>query len=88
MTYVYILTSKKNPNKTYIGRTNNLKRRLNDHNNGTNSYSKQHAPWKLETYVALSDEKQAYAFERYLKAGSGFAFMKKRLLSKPLLIQS
>ena len=82
MTYVYLLISTKNPAKVYIGRTSNLEKRLAEHNRGESSYSKTYGPWKLETYVAFSDEKLAEAFEKYLKAGSGFAFMKKRLLPK------
>jgi hypothetical protein len=33
----------------------------------------------LKTYIAFSDEKQAIAFEKYLKTASGRAFAKKRL---------
>jgi len=32
-----------------------------------------------QTYVAFSDEKQAFAMEKYLKSPSGRAFAKKRL---------
>jgi hypothetical protein len=32
-----------------------------------------------KTYIAFSDEKQAFAFEKYLKSASGRAFAKKRL---------
>jgi hypothetical protein len=33
----------------------------------------------LKTYVAFSDDAQAFAFEKYLKSASGRAFAKKRL---------
>ena len=82
MTYVYLLISEKNPAKVYVGRTADLKARLAQHNRGGSTYSKTYGPWRLETYVAFSDEKLAEVFEKYLKIGSGFAFMKKRLLSK------
>ena len=36
-------------------------------------------PWTIKTYIAFSDEKQAFAFEKYLKSPSGRAFAKKRL---------
>ena len=36
-------------------------------------------PWEIKTYIAFADEKQASAFERYLKSASGRAFAKKRL---------
>ena len=82
MTFVYLLISVKNPSKVYIGRTNDLEKRLAEHNRGESSYSKAYGPWRLETYVAFSDEKLAETLEKYLKSGSGFAFMKKRLLPK------
>jgi len=36
-------------------------------------------PWRIKTCIAFSDEKQAHAFEQYLKTQSGRAFAKKRL---------
>ncbi len=83
MTYVYLLISQNNPQKVYIGKTNNLERRLDEHNRNESGYSKVYAPWRIETYIVFSDESLAEEFEKYLKTGSGHAFMKKRLLSKP-----
>jgi predicted GIY-YIG superfamily endonuclease len=84
MTYVYLLISINNPQKVYIGKTHNLEERLAEHKRSESSYSKTYAPWRLETYIAFSDEKLAHAFEKYLKAGSAHAFMKKRFLPKPV----
>jgi len=80
--FVYILTSIKDPTKVYIGKTTNLEKRLSEHNSGESQYTKTYAPWKIETYVAFSNDKSAAAFETYLKSGSGFAFLKKHLLPK------
>jgi len=82
MFFVYILTSIQDPTKFYIGKTSNLEKRLSEHNRGKSAYTKTFAPWKIETYVAFSNEKSAEAFEKYLKSGSGFAFLKKHLLPK------
>lgn len=82
MHYVYILVSLKDPTRYYIGRTENLEARLQQHNRGESGYSKQYAPWRLETYAAFSDLRRADDFERYLKSGSGHAFLKKRLIPK------
>jgi hypothetical protein len=38
----------------------------------------KYAPWAITTYLAFSDENQAFAFEKYLKSASGRAFAKKR----------
>lgn len=82
MHYVYILVSLSNPAKFYIGSTTNLERRLEQHNQGTGSYSKQYAPWRIETYTAFANEMLAQSFEAYLKRGSGHAFLRKRLIPK------
>ncbi|MBS1988466.1 GIY-YIG nuclease family protein [Candidatus Dependentiae bacterium] len=79
MKYVYILQSINFPDKFYTGLTNDLKRRFNEHNNKIGTHSSKYAPWKIKTYMAFSDEQQAFEFERYLKTSSGRAFTKKRL---------
>ena len=80
MHIVYILTSLKNPAKYYIGTTENLPQRLEDHNNQRSGYTPKYAPWKIETFIDFQDYTLAQAFEKYLKSGSGFAFLKKRLI--------
>lgn len=79
MKYVYILHSVDNPDLHYTGVTADLKARLAKHNAKQVSHTSKHAPWKLATYIAFSDETRAFKFERYLKSGSGRAFAKKRL---------
>ena len=80
MQIVYILISKKYPTRYYIGITQGLSRRLKEHNNGDSKYSKKYAPWHLETFITLSSKHKAQELEKYLKSGSGFAFLKKRLI--------
>lgn len=84
MYYVYLLRSLGHPNKTYIGFSHNVFKRLTYHNAGQSPYTSQFKPWKIETYIAFSDEKLARKFEKYLKIGSGYAFAHKRLWSKTL----
>lgn len=79
MTYVYILRSLGYPDRFYIGVTGDLRSRLQKHNAGEVSHTSKYAPWAIKTYVAFSDEHQAFAFEKYLKSASGRAFAKKRL---------
>ncbi len=78
MKYVYILESL-DAEHYYIGIADDVFSRLNKHNAGEVSHTSKFRPWRLKTYVAFSDEKQAFAFERYLKSASGRAFAKKRL---------
>jgi len=40
-------------------------------------HTSKYAPWSLKTYLAFSDEAQAFGFGKYLKSGSGRAFAKK-----------
>lgn len=82
MHYVYILRSINNPKRLYIGRTQDVEKRLIEHNRGDSAYSKTYAPWELEAYVAFKNRELAEDFERYLKSGSGHAFLKKRFLPK------
>jgi len=77
--YVYILQSEADPNSFYVGITEDLKSRLQKHNNGEVPHSSKFRPWRIKTAVAFSDPDRAAAFERYLKSGSGRAFARKRL---------
>ena len=78
MKYVYILESLDSLH-FYVGITDDVRARLTKHNAGEVPHSSKYRPWRLETYVAFSNEKQAVAFEKYLKSASGRAFAKKRL---------
>ena len=79
MIYVYILESIGDPGRYYVGVTEDLKDRFKKHNAGEVSHTSKYTPWKLKTYVALSDRERAFALEKYLKSASGRAFAKKRL---------
>lgn len=79
MYYVYILRSKSDPDRYYVGLTSDLRARLKRHNAGEVPHTSKFTPWELKTYVAFSDEQQAIVFEKYLKSASGRAFAKKRL---------
>jgi predicted GIY-YIG superfamily endonuclease len=79
MHYVYILESNSCVGRFYTGVTSDLKARLARHNAGEVAYTSKFTPWRLKTYIAFSDRQRAFAFERYLKSGSGRAFASKRL---------
>ena len=78
MKYVYLLESLNFPDQTYIGLTDDLRKRLIAHNEGRASHTRKFKPWRLVTYLAFSDTDKAIAFERYLRSSSGRAFVKKR----------
>lgn len=79
MYYIYIIKSLKG-GRLYKGFTEDLKARLKVHNEGGDDYTSRKRPWKLVWYCAFRDKKQALAFEKYLKSGSGRAFIKKHFL--------
>jgi putative endonuclease len=80
MHIVYILKSYKDPSRCYVGITEDLEKRLQEHNAGPSYYSKRYTPWYVETYITFRDQRLAGEFEKYLKKGSGQAFLTKRLL--------
>jgi putative endonuclease len=79
MKYVYVLKSADSGDRFYVGVTDDLKARLSRHNAGEVAHTAKYRPWTLKTYVAFLDESKAFAFERYLKSGSGRAFAKRHL---------
>jgi putative endonuclease len=77
--YVYILQSEQSAEHFYTGITDDLDARLSKHNSGGVTHTSQYRPWRIKSFVAFTDEYQAFAFEEYLKSASGRAFAKKRL---------
>ncbi len=81
MHIVYVLESLDRQH-WYFGVTNDLQRRIDEHNAGKSIHTNKHKPWKLRLMVTFHDRPQAEEFERYLKSHSGRAFMSKHLRSK------
>jgi len=77
MFYVYILETKNTG--FYVGCTSDLKDRLSRHSKGEITATKGKLPIKLYAYFAFNNKYTAYNFEKYLKSGSGRAFLKKHL---------
>ncbi|MBU2263038.1 GIY-YIG nuclease family protein [Patescibacteria group bacterium] len=78
--YVYVLQSLKDK-KQYIGYTNNLRRRLEEHNSGKNISTKHRAPLRLVYYEACLSQEDAKRREEYFKVTGGRRFLAKRLKS-------
>jgi predicted GIY-YIG superfamily endonuclease len=76
---VYILRSVKDKD-LYVGSTNNIRRRLNEHNSGKVDSTKRRIPFSLEAYIAVKDQAIAIELEQYFKTGSGRALLQKRIL--------
>ena len=80
MFHVYILRSQSGV-KTYTGCTNNLERRLSEHNLGKVKSSRPYKPYLLVYSEEFVDLKQARSRERFLKSTSGRREIKE-ILSK------
>ncbi len=76
MWYVYFLEL--SDGSIYVGSTNDLKRRINSHQQGEVQSTKAYTPIKLKSYTAVETEKTARELEIYFKSGSGKAIAKKR----------
>lgn len=80
MFYLYILKSKKDKN-IYIGSTNDLRRRLMDHNTGKVLSTKSRRPFELRYYESYYDEGDARKRESSLKKdGRALSVLKKRII--------
>lgn len=76
--YVYFLEC--SDKRFYVGCCQDLRDRLPRHQKGYVPATKDRLPIKLVCYFAFSDKYVAFNFEKYLKSGSGRAFMKKHLI--------
>ena len=75
--YTYIL--KCVDGKLYIGSTENLDRRLSEHQSGHVISTSNRRPLNLVYYEACLSKKTAGERERYFKTGYGREFLRKRL---------
>lgn len=75
--YVYILCSITNPDRHYVGLSDDLEERLKKHNAGQCRHTSKFRPWQIETAVAFRSKEKAADFEKYLKSHSGRAFARK-----------
>ena len=76
--YTYVIQSEK-IGTFYTGATNDLEKRLEQHNKGEVYYTKNGGPYRLIYYEVCLDKSDAYRRERYLKTGMGKRYLKNRL---------
>ena len=77
MYYIYSLKCK---DGYYVGCTDDIIDRLDRHQKGNVPATVNRLPIKFEFYFAVEDRYKAFEFEKYLKSGSGRAFVNKHLL--------
>ena len=65
--FVYMLKSLGKESITYVGYTNNLKKRINLHNNNKGAKFTRGRKWKLIYKEKLNSKKEAISREYYIK---------------------
>ncbi len=75
MFYVYAIKSLVRT-YIYVGLTDNLDRRINQHNKGQNRSTKAYKPFELIYTEEFKTREEARAREKYLKSGVGKEFLK------------
>jgi putative endonuclease len=78
----YVLRSRKD-GRLYTGSTNDLQRRLQEHDRGKNVYARNAGPFDLVYREECPSRLEARRRERYLKSGVGREFVKVRLARPP-----
>ena len=76
MFIVYILKSN-SAKKSYVGVTNDIERRLREHNSGKHFYTKRYIPWEIIHTESFNAFKEARSREKFLKTTGGRRFLKK-----------
>lgn len=70
MWQVYVLQSLRFE-KTYVGMTQHLERRLEQHNGGRSKFTSAYIPWKVIYVERYASSVEARAREKYLKSAAG-----------------
>lgn len=77
MKYIVYILQSLSAKKSYVGVTDNLKRRFKEHNSGKHFYTKRYIPWKIIHTKEYPNFQEARAKEKYLKTTAGRKVMKK-----------
>ena len=87
MAFIYLLVAKPQYKISYIGWTNNLKKRLKEHNEGKGAKFTRGRKWKLIYYEVVNNKSSALKREYELKKNRKLRnLIKKTFLKKKQLI--
>ena len=78
MYYVYVLKSRRDQ-KLYYGLTDNLERRLSQHNSGLVKSTKSRMPFDLIYHEQVDTLLDARKKEKYFKSGFGRKYVKNKI---------
>ena len=78
MYYAYVLKSELHGTR-YVGSTDNVSRRLGEHNAGRCRYTSGRRPWKLISQEDFKTRAEAMKREVFLKSGQGRKWLDEKL---------
>lgn len=78
MFFVYVIVSKINGLRFYVGLCEDVQKRLNEHNSQKTKSTKAYVPWELFYFEKFGARKEAREREKYLKSGSGKESIKRK----------
>ncbi len=86
MFYTYILYSSC-LDRYYIGTTDDVIRRLDEHNNAhyKNAYTSKGIPWELKLAIPCNDSAESYRLEAFIKRMKSRVFIEKMLVSAEMV---
>ena len=87
MYFIYIIYSKK-LDRYYVGTTDDVSKRLCEHNSGfyNESYAVKGFPWELSLSFECEYSQKAYALEKFLKRMKSRVFLEKVIVDSNILI--
>ena len=87
MFFIYILFSEK-LNRFYIGTTDDVEKRLLEHNLAlySDSFTSKGIPWELKLSYTCNSSKQAYELERFIKKMKSRKFIERLIEDESIII--
>lgn len=79
MFFVYVLKSQTD-GRLYKGMTENIERRIYEHNSGKCKSTKPYRPWVLVLTKSFGTRQEARDYEKWLKSGIGREYLKSTLV--------
>ncbi|MFV5691537.1 GIY-YIG nuclease family protein [Flavobacterium sp. LT1R49] len=87
MYFIYIIYSKK-LDRFYVGTTDDVEKRLAEHNSGfySEAFTVKGVPWELSLKFECKSSEKAYGLEKFLKRMKSRIFLEKVIVNPGILL--
>jgi putative endonuclease len=87
MYFIYIIYSKK-LDRFYVGTTDDVEKRLDEHNSGfyNEAFTVKGIPWELSLSFECESSRKAYELEKFLKRMKSRVFLEKVIVDPNILL--